>query len=328
MIVRVMDFFVVICGLGLAIFGAQLLVKGGVALAQKLNISTLIIGIIVVGFGSSTPELTVNISSALNGKTDLALGNVLGSNLFNICVIIGIVSLICPLLVNKQCLEKDLPMYCIAALLVGVCGNEIYIDQINYHELFPSHGIIFLCFFSIFMYYTIRSAIGGSQIQATEPAAEGISPSNLSPQKAVIFILLGLMGLVYGGDLIVEGAEAVAESLGISERVIGLMIVGPGTSLPELIASIVAARSNNADMVIGNVLGSNIFNIFLILGVTAIIKPVPLDLALNYVVVTNIAVALFLFFAVWLNRRKIVSHVVGILLLVIYLAYILHSLGV
>ena len=137
-----MDFLIVVCGLGLAIFGAQLLVKGGVAIAQKFNISTLIIGIIVVGFGSSTPELTVNISSALNGKTDLALGNVLGSNLFNICVIIGIVALMSPFIVNKQSAEKDLPMCLISALMVGVCGNELYIDHINYHELFPSHEII------------------------------------------------------------------------------------------------------------------------------------------------------------------------------------------
>ena len=323
-----MDFLIVACGLGLAIFGAQLLVKGGVAIAQKFNISTLIIGIIVVGFGSSTPELTVNISSALNGKTDLALGNILGSNLFNICVIVGIVSLMSPLLVNKQSAEKDLPMSFISALMVGVCGNELYIDHINYHELMPSHGIIFLCFFSIFMYYTIRSATGSSEVEATEPSAEDTATSNLSLPKAVIFIAIGLMGLVYGGDLIVKGAEAVAKSLGISERVIGLMIVGPGTSFPELIASIVAALNKNADMVIGNVLGSNIFNIFLILGLTTFIQPVPLDLSLNYVVVINIAVVLFLSLAVWLNPRRMVNRVIGILLLIIYLAYIVHSLGV
>ncbi len=323
-----MDFLIVACGLGLAILGAQLLVKGGVAIAQKFNISTLLIGIVIVGFGSSTPELTVNISSALNGKTDLALGNVLGSNLFNICVILGVVALMSPFIVNKQCAEKDLIMCFYSALLVGVCGNEIYIDHINFHELFPSHGIIFLCFFSIFMYYNIRAAIGSSKDEVTEPATDDISPSNLSPQKAVIFIAIGLMGLVYGGDLIVEGAEAVAKSIGISERVIGLTIVGPGTSLPELIASIVAARSNNADMVIGNVIGSNIFNIFLILGVTTFIKPVPLDLALNYVVIINIAVVIILSLAVWLNPRRMINRSMGVLLLAIYAAYIIHSLRV
>ena len=328
-----MEFLIVACGLGLAIFGAQLLVKGGVAIAEKFNIPTLIIGIIVVGFGSSTPELTVNISSALNGKTDLALGNVLGSNLFNICVIVGIVSLMSPFVVNKQSAEKDLPMCFISALMVGVCGNELYIDHINYHELMPSHGIIFLCFFSIFMYYTIRAAIGSRKVEATEPSTtepstEEVATSNLSLQKAVIFIAVGLIGLVYGGDLIVKGAEAVAKSLGISERIIGLMIVGPGTSFPELIASVVAALNKSADMVIGNVLGSNIFNIFLVLGLTTFIKPVPLDLSLNYVVVINIAVVLLLSLAVWFNPRKMINRAIGIVLLVIYVAYIVHSLGV
>ena len=327
-----MDILFVILGLAFAVYGAQLLVDGGSAVAKRFNIPTLVIGSTVVAFGTSMPEFTVNMHSALGGNTDLALGNILGSNLFNICVIFGIVCLITPLAVKKDAASKDFPMCLIAAIMVGAAGNQLYLDKINFHELMLSSGITFMCFFAIFMFYIYKEAASGASHQ--HAAAAGSSGSTketgemktLSPLKSIVFIVLGLSGLVFGGEFIVDGATGLAKNFGLSERVIGLLIVGPGTSFPELIASIVAARKGSADMVVGNVLGSNIFNIFFTLGATAIIHPVPLDLALNIAVLFNIAVTLLLVIYVWFSRQKQLGRGIGVFLLLSYVGYIIHAL--
>ena len=325
-----MDIIFVILGLVFAVYGAQLLVDGGSAVAKRFNIPTLVIGSTVVAFGTSMPEFTVNINSALNGNTELAMGNILGSNLFNICITLGIVSLISPLAIQKDSASKDFPMCLIAALMVGVAGNQIYLDKINYHELMLSDGITFMCFFAIFMFYIYKEAASG----AAHHHAAGSSGTTIdageqkthSPLKSIIFIVLGLVGLVLGGEFIVEGASGVAKNFGLSTRVIGLLIVGPGTSFPELIASIVAACKGSADMVIGNVLGSNIFNIFFTLGATALILPVPLDLALNVVVLFNIAVTFFLVMFAWFSKKKLMGRGIGLFLVLSYVGYIIYAL--
>ena len=325
-----MDIIFVILGLVFAVYGAQLLVDGGSAVAKRFNIPTLVIGSTVVAFGTSMPEFTVNINSALNGNTELALGNILGSNLFNICAILGIVCLISPLAIQKDSASKDFPMCLIAALMVGVAGNQIYLDKINYHELMLSDGIIFLCFFAIFMNYIYKEAASGAAHHHAAGSAgttiEAGQQKTHSPLKSIIFIVLGLAGLVFGGEFIVDGASGVAKDFGLSNRVIGLLIVGPGTSFPELIASIVAARKGSADMVIGNVLGSNIFNIFFTLGATALIRPVPLDLALNVVVLFNIAVTFFLVMFAWFSRKKLMGRGIGLFLVLSYVGYIIYAL--
>jgi len=324
-----MDLLNLVIGIVLAVYGAQLLVDGGVAIAQRYNIPTLVIGSTVVAFGTSMPEFTVNMQSAMHGNTDIALGNILGSNLFNICVIFGTVCLIGPLTINENSASKDFPMCLIAALMVGVAGNELYFDKINYHELMPSDGITFLGFFSIFIYYTYQEAVAGAthkRVTHVEHIKEKYEQKGLSPLKAVGYVVLGLLGLVFGGDFIVDGATGVARSYGLPERVIALLIVGPGTSIPELIASIVAALKRKTDMVVGNVLGSNIFNIFFTLGVTAIIRPVPLDLALNFSVIANVIVTLLLVLFTWFARRKTMGRGIGVLLITAYVAYIVHAL--
>jgi cation:H+ antiporter len=325
-----MDILLVILGLVFAVYGAQLLVDGGSAVARRFNIPTLVIGSTVVAFGTSMPEFTVNMHSAISGKTDLALGNILGSNLFNICMIFGIVCLITPLAVKKDAASKDFPMCLIAAIMVGVAGNQLYLDKINFHELMLSDGIAFLCFFAIFMFYIYKEAASGASHQhaagsgaATEDAS---AKKTISPFRSIVFIVLGLAGLVFGGEFIVDGATGLAKNFGLSERVIGLLIVGPGTSFPELIASIVAARKGSADMVVGNVLGSNIFNIFFTLGTTAIIHPVPLDLALNIAVLFNIAITFLLVMFAWFSRQKQLGRAIGVFLLLSYVGYIIHAL--
>jgi cation:H+ antiporter len=325
-----MDILLLLVGIVFALVGAQLLVNGGVAVAGRFGIPTLVIGATVVGFGTSMPELTVNVTSALGGNTDLALGNILGSNMFNVCMILGIVALITPMAISKDSQGKDLPMCLLSAIMVGIAGNQLYLDHINYHELMLSSGLTFLLFFCVFMKYVwAEAACGkGHHDQAKARTAEnGDDMKGMSVARSITYIILGLIGLVAGGELIVDGATGVARSFGMTERVIGLVIVGPGTSVPELVASIVAARKKQAAMVIGNVLGSNIFNVFFTLGVTAMICPVPLDLALNTVVLFNIGVSLFLVLFAWFWPRKQFGRGVGALLLVAYIAYLVQSIS-
>jgi cation:H+ antiporter len=325
-----MDTVLLVAGVGLAVYGAYFLVEGGSAIAKRFNIPTLVIGSTIVAFGTSMPEFTVNINSALAGNTDLAMGNILGSNLFNICAIIGIVALITPIKVGDDSASKDFPMCLIAAAMVGICGNQIYFDKINYHELFLSDGLVFLAFFVIFMRYVYGEAAAGSahhhQARTRGSSKSGEDGEILSVQKSVAFIVVGLVGLVFGGEFIVDGATGVARSLGMPERVIGLVIVGPGTSVPELVASIAAARRKDAGMVIGNVLGSNIFNIFFTLGATTLIRPVPLDLALNKVILINVAVTAFLVMWITVLRKRQIGRIIGALLILVYAGYIADSL--
>jgi len=324
-----MDFLQIALGLGLAIVGANLLISGGVSVAKRFDIPDLVIGSTIVAMGTSMPELSVNIQSALVGNTDLALGNVIGSNIFNICVIIGVVAMLTPLAIPANAASKDFPMCLIAAIVVGVAGNELYFDSINYNEIMVSHGIIFLAFFYIFAHYTYEEAVEAHTGARPAPPTEELSGEIMPVWKAGLYILLGLAGLVYGGDFIVEGATGVAKSFGLSDRVIGLMIVGPGTSLPELIAGIVAALNRQVGMVIGNVLGSNIINIFFTLGITSLIMPVPLDLELNKSIIFNIAATALLVAFVWLGRaRRPIGRPFGAILLLGYAAYIASSLGV
>lgn len=323
-----MDIVYLLLGIVLAVGGAHYLVEGGSAIARRFNIPTLVIGSTIVAFGTSMPEFTVNINSALSGSTDLALGNVLGSNLFNICAIVGIVALITPIAVGSDAAYKDLPMCLIAAAAVGICGNEIYFDKIDYHELFFSDGAIFLLFFAIFMRYVYAEAAAGSahESQAGERgvASDGEQPHAMA--KSIGFVIAGLLGLVFGGEFIVDGASGIARSLGMAERVIGLVIVGPGTSVPELITSIAAARKKDVGMVLGNVLGSNIFNIFFTLGATALIMPIPLDLALNQVVIINVAVTALLVGYVALSKQPKLGRGMGALLVIVYAGYIVNAL--
>ena len=321
-----MELIYLLGGILLAVGGAHYLVDGGSAIARHLDISTLVIGSTVVAFGTSMPEFTVNVNSALHGSTDLALGNILGSNLFNICMVIGVVSLMSPISVGPDARSKDLPMCLLSALMVGICGNQIYIDHIAYHQLFPSDGLVFLCFFAIFMRYVYGEA-AASESHQHSAKKKGFkrkaktSEQTLSLPKALAALVAGLAGLVFGGELIVDGASGLARGFGISERVIGLMIVGPGTSMPELIAAIAAARRNDVGMVLGNVLGSNIFNVFMTLGVTALIMPVPLDLSLNIAVLVNIAATAGLMAYVVVVKKPALGRATGLLLLASYGGY-------
>lgn len=306
-----------IAGLVILMYGANLLVDGGAALAHRLKVSSMVIGLTVVAFGTSTPELVVNIVSSVDGSSALAMGNVLGSNIFNILAILGITALIIPLGVKKTTTWIEIPLAAFAAILILILVNGEPAGQITRAE-----GICLLCFFVMFLLYTLALARFGGAGDGEE-----VEIKNYSSGKSILFILLGLVGLIGGGRLLVNGAVSIAESLGISERIIGLTIVSIGTSLPELATSIIAARKKNADMAIGNVVGSNLFNTFLILGTSATITPLQVPSGSMTDLITNIIAAVLLFVFIFTGKGRKISRWEGGIFVVLYIVYLLFILN-
>ena len=303
-------------GFLLLIKGADLLVQGAAAAARRIGVSDLTIGLTVVGFGTSTPELVVNIMAGVQGTTALAIGNVLGSNIANVFLILGVTALILPLEVTSQTVWREIPMSLLAAIVLAILANDQFLDGEAVSLLARSDGLVFLCFFSVFLYYTVATTL---QVQG----AAGYAPSAvMGTGKAVAFILIGLVGLMLGGYWIVGGAVYVSRSLGISESVIGLTIVAVGTSLPELATSVAAAIKGNADIAVGNVVGSSIFNIFFILGVSSMIRPLPFSTSNNLDIAVVVLASLLLFLFMFTGRRKRVDRWEALLFLTIYSIYI------
>ena len=313
-----LDLLFLLGGIALVIFSANWLVDGASSLAKKYGIPDLVIGLTIVAFGTSAPELTVNMFSALEGSTAIAIGNVLGSNIANIFLIVGLSSLITPLLIQQNTTWKEIPLSLLAAIVLGILANDQLIDnQLNGSFISRIDGLVLLCFFIIFMVYTIE--ISKNQNDTDESIV-------LMPiWKSALFIGAGLLGLFFGGQFLVEGAISLAGQFGMSEKLIGLTIVAVGTSTPELATSLVAAYKKKADIAIGNIVGSNIFNIFFILGITAVIQPLPFDPSMNFDIAVTILASLLLFLStIVMGKRKVVKAE-GIIFLLIYVGFIIYS---
>lgn len=310
-----MDYLFIIGGVALTILGSTWLVDGASSLAKRLRVPDLLIGLTVVAFGTSSPELVVNLFAATSGSTDLAIGNILGSNAFNILMILGLSALIMPLAVQKQTTWKEIPLSLLAALILAASANDVFLDGSAQNVLTRTDALALLGFFVIFMVYVFEVA-RKERLKVSE-SEKGQMPL----WKAVLFCVLGLAGLYFGGRGLVEGAINIAGSFGISESVIGLTIVAVGTSLPELATSIVAAYRGKADLAVGNVVGSNIFNIFLILGITGLIEPLPFSPSSNIDLAVVIAASLLLFIFVFTGKGHRISRVEGGILFTGYLAY-------
>lgn len=263
-----------ILGLVLILVGANALTDGASALAKRWGVSDLVVGLTVVAFGTSAPELAISFISALNGSAGMAVGNVVGSNIFNVFVIIGAVAVVRPVHVGRSIMSNEIPLVILSslALLAIGCGPWLGVDGVS--EISRPEGILLLLFFAVFMRYTFSQAREADD--DSDPARESGANRGVMPLwKAVVWVAGGLAGLVYGGDRFVAGASGIAKALGMSEAMIGLTIVAAGTSLPELATSITAALKGKPGIAIGNVIGSNIFNIFLVLGLTATVSPLP-----------------------------------------------------
>jgi cation:H+ antiporter len=299
------------------IYGANLLVDSASSLARRFNIPNIVIGLTIVAFGTSAPELVVNVFSAVSGNTSLALGNVIGSNIFNIAAILGISAVIYPLAVKSGTTWIEIPLALLAGFLVLIIANDQLIDGAGVSTISRIDGIILLLFFIIFLVYNI-------QISRKGDYSDEIPVKDIAPLKATLLIIAGLILLVVGGRMIVVSAVKLATLWGMPERLIGLTIVSIGTSLPELATSIVAARKKNTDIAVGNIVGSNIFNIFLILGATATIQPVPYQQAAQADLLLNIVLSLLLFVFVFTGRGRRLERWEGFLFLIIYIAYLAY----
>ncbi len=305
-----------VLGLVLLLKGADLLVDGSASIARRLKVSDLVIGLTVVAFGTSAPELFVNTIASAKGNAAIAVGNIVGSNIANILLILGVSAVIFPLAVEKSVVRKGIPLSLLAALLLGVLANDKVLDQDTSSALTRIDGLVFIFFFIVFLYYSFGAA---KTIPGVGEQAPGKQHGVI---KSSLFVILGLIGLSLGGKWIVEGAVNLASSLGISQNLIGLTIVAIGTSLPELATSVVAAHKKNVEIAVGNIVGSNIFNIFFILGISSVIKPLPFQMKQNIDVAVLVFTNLILFGSMFTGRKKLVDRWEGIFFILLYFCYL------
>ncbi len=326
-------------GIALIVFGANALTDGSAALARRLGLSQLMVGLTIVAFGTSAPELVVSLTSALKGSSDISLGNVVGSNSFNVLAIGGVVALIAPLRVTRSTVRREIPLMLLASLVVSVMAFDHFFSGIGAttNVIDRGEGLVLLGFFAIFLAYTIAISKPeeGAPLLVDAPSAEATASAQVeeqAPKKQkpvwvlLLLIVLGLGGLVFGGQLFVDAATDIARALGMSEAVIGLTLVAAGTSMPELATSVVAAMKGEHELAVGNIVGSGIFNIFFILGATATITPIYVSgLGMLDFVVMIVSAALLYLFAVFYGERTI-SRLEGGLLLGGYIAYTTYLL--
>ena len=310
-----------VLGFAILIKGADFLVNGSSSIAKKNGISNLAIGLTVVAFGTSLPELIVSLFSAMHGNTDAAFGNVIGSNIFNLLLILGISGVIYPLVVQRNTVKYEVPISFLAVGVLYVLVNDsIIFDSTGGNKLDRIDALILLTFFGLFLLYIYKTMTN------TTDAEEGEPIKIHSNSKSLGFIGIGLVGLVGGGKLVVDNAIEIARFFNMSERFIGLTILAAGTSLPELATSAVAAYRRNTDIAIGNVIGSNIFNILLILSITGLVNPIPFNPQMNIdIYILAGSTILLIIFMFTLNTRKLDRWEAAIML-VLYVAYTLYLL--
>ena len=299
-----LQLLVIVVGIAIVLFGADKLTEGGASLARRMNIPQIVIGLTIIAIGTSMPEFFVSFVSALKGTPDLAVGNIVGSNIFNALLIVGCAAMVAPMTILPSTVKRDIPFALVASVLLLIMCLDATISRLDAAILFV-----------LFMVITIRSAHSDPSGEAQEE-----TPKATSPLKAWLYIFLGLVCLIFGSNIFVDSASALASSLGISDAVIGLTIVAGGTSLPELATSIVSARKGQSGIAIGNVLGSNVFNILMILGVTGLIQPMQItgitSVDLSMLVISMILLWLFSYTKYTLSRWE------GAVLTAVFLGYI------
>ena len=307
-----LSIILIILGFVFLIVGADLLVDGASQIAKKFHIPEIIIGLTIVSIGTSMPELFVSITSALDGYSDMALGNIIGSNLSNLLLILGLSATIKPVIFQKETRLYEIPMCLIATTILMIfCNTKGVVSR--------GESIILLILFCMFIAYTIYMGKKESKEDIIDIQTEESSKNSVF--KSILFIIIGILGLKFGGDFVVNNAENVAKHFNISEKIISLTILAIGTSLPELVTSVTAAIKGNSDIAIGNIIGSNIFNILLIIGVSSFIKPIVYNFTYNFdftiLLVSSVILAIFPF----IPPKNKMSRTNGIVYLLIYAAY-------
>lgn len=318
-----MDILLLIIGLALILAGANFLTDGSAALAQRFRVPEFIIGLTIVAVGTSTPELVVSVLSAIAGKSDVAIGNVVGSNIFNVFLILGLCALIRPLPLTAGNIRRDIPFGVATSLLLLVLAMDSWFKAGAVDRIGRLDGILMLVIYLLLMTCTIRAT--GRTAPADSPA-DGSQPQKrpMAGWLMAVMIIGGLAGLIFGGELFLDSATALARRMGISESVIAITLVAGGTSLPELASSVVSLIKGKSDMALGNVIGSNIANILLILGLSATINPLTMGGITLVDLLVVLLSAVLLFLAAFTFRRRAVDRWEGVLFLVIYAAYIAY----
>lgn len=322
-----MTYIILIAGLCLLLLGADKLVDSSVAIAQKAKISNFIIGITIVGMGTSSPELFVSLSSAIAGKGDLALGNVLGSNICNTLLILGTTAIILPFAITRPNLRRDIPFAIFTSVIVMLLCLDNIFPHIDDNEIGRIDGIFLLFLFAAYMGYTVLASKQRGGIDAESEELQ--SPTFFTGKPLWLLIpsaVVSLAVLLYGGNLFLDSAVEIATELGLSEKVISLTIVAIGTSLPELITCIIAARKGNPQLALGNVLGSNVFNVLFILGISAVFSPIVLQginlLDFGMLILGSILTFVFAFTL----RKRIIDRAEGAILVALYVGYMAYLL--
>lgn len=314
-----MDILFLIIGLIFILLGANMLTDGAASVAKRFKISNLVIGLTIVAFGTSAPELVVSLISALQGSTGLAIGNVVGSNIFNTLMIVGCTALVVPITVGKGTVSKEIPLCILASVVLFLCSNDTLLDGTSPNIISRIDGLLLLCFFAIFLRYTFAIAHNSENNDIVEDQIK-----IMALWKSILFILVGLGALIGGGQLFVNGASGIARSLGISESIIGLTLVAGGTSLPELATSIVAALKKNSEMAIGNAIGSNLFNIFFVLGCSATISPLRLGGITNPDLLVLILSGVLLWMFAICFRKRTITRIEGAFMVLCYIVYTVY----
>ena len=299
----------------MVILGADWLTKGASGIARRFGVSELVIGLTIVALGTSLPELVISVGSALKGSSGISLGNVIGSNIFNGLFILGVAAVIAPIRFKPRMLTREIPFNLLASVVLILVSGSMLVGGAKGEFITRYGGLLLLCFLAVFVRYTFSIPNDGEDGEADKPMGIG---------KVQLFILLGLAGLILGGNIFVNGATELARVVGLSEAIIGITIVSAGSSLPELAVSVNAARKGNVGIALGNVLGSNILNIFLILGCSATITPISLDGFSFIDFYVLLASSLLIYIVTRFGGKAVINRFEGVLLIAGYVAYTTH----
>ena len=315
-----MSFILLIIGFFFLIKGADLFVDGAASIARKFNIPSMIIGLTIVAMGTSAPEAAVSITSSLSGQNDMSVANVVGSNFFNILVVLGVSAIISKLPVQKNTIKKDTPFLLIVSGLLLVFGINKYISRIE--------GLILLIVFVYFLYSTVKMAKSATNLDSSSDNEIALAESDTTTQtpilKTVILSVIGILGIVIGGDMVVDSATSIATLFGMSANLVGLTIVAIGTSLPEFVTSIVAIKKGETEIAIGNVIGSNIFNILLVLGLATFISPITISTLALIDIIFMLCITILLYLFMKKDYSLLKKH--GIILVGIYIVYMSYTI--
>lgn len=313
-----LEYFLFVLGFGLLIKGAQLLIKGSSSIAKKHRISDIVIGLTIVSLGTSLPELIINLFASFNNNSSIAIGNIFGSNVANILLILGLSAMFNPLPIRKNTLYSEIPFAMIATLLAGFLANATFSGTEAGLFFSRGDGFILIFFFILFMMYILKLAKDDKSLM------EEVSEPEISISKSYVFIGLGIVMLFLGGEWVVKGATKIAADIGLSKEFVGLTVVAIGTSLPELVTSVVAARRKSIDIAVGNIIGSNIFNLLWVLGLSASIKPLPFELINNVDVLVMLGAIVLILPAVILSKKHHINRLWGTVFVLMYFVYLYY----